>query len=364
MNRIAILALLLAQLACKPQAVRHDSAAFVKGVYGNPATLLEAGYSLDSLGVNAVFVRSVSLKRKFFDTAKRQGCQVFVEFPTLNGKEYLKEHPDAWPIDEKGENTPPADWFMGICPTHPGFREYRSEQLKAILREYAVDGIFLDYVHWHAQFETADPILPETCFCDRCTGQFASQAGIDIPETEMAERAAWILENADQEWRDWRASVLNGWVDDMGAIVKSLRPNAKLGVFYCAWYPDDHDSALYRTLGIDPGAFASRADVLAPMLFHRMKQRPATWVGEHIDWLGALTRAKEKGKPLIWPIVQAHNSPDVVTPGEFRQVLAEGSKNPASGVMMFSDQTLVNEPEKLEVMKTFYRKVEELRDRE
>jgi hypothetical protein len=36
----------------------------------------------------------------------------------------------------------------------------------------------------------------------------------------------------------------------------------------------------------------------------------------------------------------------------------------ASGVMMFSDQSLVNEPEKLEVMKTFYRKAKGLRDRE
>ena len=38
--------------------------------------------------------------------------------------------------------------------------------------------------------------------------------------------------------------------------------------------------------------------------------------------------------------------------------------SPARGMMMFSDQSLVNEPEKLEVMKTFYRKAEELRDRE
>jgi len=45
----------------------------------------------------------------------------------MERKGYLKDHPDAWPIDEKGEQSQPADWFMGICPTHPGFKEFRSQ---------------------------------------------------------------------------------------------------------------------------------------------------------------------------------------------------------------------------------------------
>jgi hypothetical protein len=328
---------------------------FMKGVYGNPATLLDAGYRFDSLGMNAVFVRSISLNNDFFKTAKEQDVKVFVEFPTLNGKEYLQDHPEAWPITEKGEKAGPADWFMGICPTDPDFKDYRSDQLREILQEYEVDGIFLDYVHWHAQFETNNPILPETCFCDRCTAQFGKNINKEIPGSLIAEKASWILENQDPAWRKWRAEILNGWVEEMGTITKEIRPEAKLGVFYCAWYPDDYDSALYRNLGIDPLAFSKIADVLSPMLFHQMKARPTTWVGEYVAWLGDLTKTGKTGKPQIWPIVQSHNNPGIISPEEFKAVMREGSKPPATGIMMFSDQSLVENPEKVKVMKKLYK---------
>ncbi|MFD2202491.1 hypothetical protein [Shivajiella indica] len=351
---------------------------FIKGVYGNPATLLKAGYRFDSLGMNAVFVRSISLNPEFYNTAKEQGMQVFVEFPTLNGKEYLKDNEDAWPIDEKGEPSPPADWFMGICPTHQGFKEYRSDQLKDILEVYKVDGIFLDYVHWHAQFETTEPILPETCFCDRCTGLFSEKINKKIPGNNIPQKASWILENEEKAWRNWRAGILNSWVEEMGKILKERQPESKLGIFYCSWFPTDYDSALYRNLGIDPVALAERADVLSPMLFHHMKGRPTSWVGEYVTWLGELlgkdfektvdakvNRPKSEdldhynrniSSTLIWPIVQAHNNPGTVSPKEFRQVMLEGSKSPSSGIMMFSDQSLVEEPEKIKIMKELYLK--------
>ena len=340
--------------SCNPTQKEPES--FIKGVYGNPSTLLNAGYRYDSLGMNAVFVRSISLNREFFDLASQQGSKVFVEFPILNGKEYLKDHPEAWPITEKGEKAEPADWFMGICPTDPGFKKYRSDQLREILQEYDVDGIFLDYVHWHAQFETNIPILPETCFCDRCTARFGKSLNKEIPGNLIADKASWILEYQDPAWRKWRADILNGWVEEMKAIIKEIRPNAKLGVFYCAWYPDDYDSALYRKLGIDPLAFSKTADVLSPMLFHKMKERSTSWVGDYVTWLGDLTNAGEKGKPQIWPIVQSHNNPGMVSPEEFRKVMLEGSKPPASGIMMFSDQSLIENPEKVKVMKELFRK--------
>jgi hypothetical protein len=345
--------------SCSSSGEKAGSLPFIKGVYGNPGTLLEAGYAFDSLGMNAVFVRSISLNHEFFDAAREQGCRVYVEFPTLIGRNYLQEHPGAWPINEKGEPSPAADWFMGICPTHPGFKEYRAGQLKDILTDFDVDGIFLDYLHWHAQFETTEPVLPETCFCNRCTGLFEEAEGIEIPGSSIPDKAGWILANADGRWRDWRNNVLNGWVTDMNDIVMEYSPETLLGIFYCSWYPADHDSALYRILGIDVATLASLADVLSPMLFHKMKDRPPSWVGEYIDWLDNLTGAGEKGKPLVWPIVQAHNNPGIVTPEEFRKVMTEGSRPPSTGIMMFSDQALLQDPEKIEVMKQFYFNIRE-----
>src|SRR6185295_14699956 len=109
---------------------------FIKVVYGNPAALLSEAHTFQKLGVNAVFVRSASLNERFFNAAKQEGVRVYVEFPTLNGEEYLAQHPAAWPINEKGERAPQADWFMGICPTDQGFRDYRFQQLRTILTQF------------------------------------------------------------------------------------------------------------------------------------------------------------------------------------------------------------------------------------
>ncbi len=341
--------------SCAVQKITHRDSDFVKGVYGNPGSLLKAGYRFDSLGMNAVFVRSGSLTPAFYATAKEQGCQVFVEFPSLDGSGYLTTHPEAWPINEKGERSPPADWFMGICPTNTAFKQHRTTELKKILNEYDVDGIFLDYVHLHAQFETVNPILPETCFCNNCISQFSTYSGLSIPGADTKAKASWILDSADVSWRAWRTHILTGWVSDMKAIVRSQRPNAKLGVYYCAWYPAEFDSALGRILGIDVAALAAQADVLAPMLFHRMMGKDTDWVGEYVAWLGGEISKKKLGTK-IWPIVQADNKAGPVAPDEFRKVMIKGSQAPASGIMMFADQSLLDDPEKIRIMKALYRK--------
>ncbi|MCT4591759.1 MAG: hypothetical protein N4A71_28320 [Carboxylicivirga sp.] len=328
---------------------------FIKGVYGNPGTLLKAGYTFNELGVNALFVRSHSLNDELYKTALEQDCKVFVEFPVLNGKQFLKNNPQCLPIEPNGQASPPADWFMGICPTCPDFKEDRRQHLKSILNRYKVDGIFLDYLHWHAQFETPEPILPETCFCGRCTDMFSKAYHIELHRDSIPEIANQILSFHKKEWRQWRCSVLSNWVTDLKQILLSKQPESLLGLFYCAWYPDEYDSALYRNLGIDINDFAKQADVLAPMLFHQMKDRPLDWIGEYTRWLDSITNSiPPENKPEIWPIVQAHNHPGVISPNEFREAMLQGSSSPSSGIMMFSDQSLLQDPRKIEVIKELY----------
>lgn len=328
---------------------------FINGVYGNPGTLLKAGYTFNELGMNAIFVRSYSLNDELYNAAREQGCKVFVEFPVLLGRQFLENNPQCRPLETTGEPSPPADWFMGICPTCPEFKADRRQHLKSILDQFKVDGIFLDYLHWHAQFETPEPILPETCFCERCTDLFSNKYNIDLPGENISDISNYILSFHEKEWRDWRRSILTDWIIDLKQILKSHQPESLLGLFYCAWYPDEYDSALYRILGIDINDFAREADVLAPMLFHHMKDRPVNWIGEYTTWLDSVSNSiRPENKPKIWPIVQAHNNPGEVSPAEFREAMLQGSSFPSSGIMMFSDGALLQDPQKIEIMKELY----------
>jgi hypothetical protein len=84
-----------------------------------------------------------------------------------------------------------------------------------------------------------------------------------------------------------------------------------------------------------------------------MMDRPVAWVHEYVEWLSHSSSTK---KPTIWPIVQAHNKPGVISAKEFSEVMQNGSRPPATGIMMFSDQSLLQDPEKIKIMKEFYGK--------
>lgn len=327
----------------------------VKGIYGNPNVLLEKGFSFQQLGINAIFVHKGSITPALMNVARQQNAKVFAEFPLLNGKEFLQSNPEAWPIDSNGNRSPQADWFMGICPSNPGFRKYREEQLRTLLNTYKLDGVWLDYVHWHAQFESADPILPETCFCSYCLKDFSSSLQLTLPDGNTKTKASWILKEKDAAWRKWRSDVITGWVKDFKKIVRLHDPNTKLGIYYCPWYPDDFNGALYRNLGLDMAELYRHADVLSPMIYHGRMGRKPEWVKEYLDFLNQeIIYNNEKGA-AIWPIVQASNEPIIISPEEFRRVMLMGMSHPSTGVMMFSTGAFREDSLKIEVMKELYR---------
>ena len=328
----------------------------VKGIYGNPKVLLNKGYSLSALGINSIFVHKGSITPELIENAHQQNIKVYAEFPLLNGKEFLENNPTAWPIDSSGNRSPQADWFMGICPSNPDFKKYREEQLASLLSTLNVDGVWLDYVQWHAQFETPDPILPETCFCPYCLKDFSTSNNLTLPEGDTPAKASWILKEQDEAWRKWRSEVITGWVRDFKKRVHAHNPEMKVGVYYCPWYPTDFDNAEYRVLGLDMAALYKEADVLSPMIYHGRMGRKQDWVSEYLTWLQKEIIAPGGTGAAIWPIVQASNEPIRITPEDFRTVMIQGASKPSTGIMMFSTGAFQEDSLKINVMKELYTK--------
>jgi hypothetical protein len=326
----------------------------IRGIYGHPKAFWDKDIRLDDLGVNAIFVYSAAIDEVFLKTAREQNLNVYAEFATLNGKNYVEEHPEAWPVNEKGEKAEAATWFMGVCPTDPGFKEYRMEQLRTLLTKYNIDGVWMDYVHWHAQFEDPEPILPETCFCNRCMSQFAEQANLDMPRGSTQEIATWILNNHDAQWRDWRCEVIVGWAIEMKAIIKELRPNALLGLYHCPWADEEYNGARRRILGLDYDMLKPVIDVFSPMVYHGRMERDPEWVRDNISWFCERLDIQPGTMPKVWPIVQAYDDPHKISAEEFRIVMEGGLTFPASGVMMFTTNAVADSEEKIAVMEQFY----------
>lgn len=325
-----------------------------KGIYGHPGPLWEKGYVLSELGINAVFVHSGSIDSAMVDRARSDGLKVYAEFATLNGKGYVDEYPEAHAINERGEKVAAATWFMGVCPTNAAFREFRLEQLRSLLGKYDLDGVWMDYVHWHAQFEDPEPILVETCFCDDCTGAFELFSGLSIPGHSIVERAQWIQNNADFAWRDWRCQVIADWARDFKLMLNEVRPGALLGLYHCPWQDHEYNHARRKMLGLDYDMLTEVVDVFSPMVYHGRMERPATWVADNIRWHSQRLGLGGDRGPKLWPIVQAHDDPHQISGKEFEAVMLGGLARNASGVMMFTTRSVAKSDSKLEVMKRLY----------
>jgi hypothetical protein len=321
----------------------------IKGIYGSPQKLWDKGFKLNELGVNAIFLHDNSITAELMSRAKKEGVKVFAEFATLNGKGYVEDHPEAWAIDNKGDKVKPATWFMGVCPTEPGFRKYRTDALHELLNKYEVSGVWMDYLHWHAQFEDPEPILPETCFCDRCITAFEEYKSISVAGSNTATKAEFILQHHDTAWRNWRCTIVASWVKEFKQILNKQKPGALLGIYHCPWHDDDFNSARRRILGLDYAMLYKHADVFSPMVYHKRMGRSPEWVKQNIEWFSGKAEHSK-----IWPIVQAYNDPSEVTAAEFEMVLRNGLSGKSTGVMMFTTDAVASDPEKIDVMKKVY----------
>ncbi|MDN5216905.1 hypothetical protein QQ020_32845 [Fulvivirgaceae bacterium BMA12] len=343
-------------ISCQQKAAEITE---IRGVYGNPKPFWDKKLNLKNLGVNAIFVHSGSITHEMVNRARSEGLKVFAEFATLNGKNYVEKHPEAWAINEKGEKVEAASWFMGVCPTEPGFREYRFSQLRDLLSEYDLDGVWMDYVHWHAQFEEPEPILPETCFCDHCLAGFSEATNIQIPDGVTEEKARWILNNHDESWRSWRCQVIYDWTYEIKNIIKEIKPEALLGLYHCPWDDQEFNAARYRILGLDYDLLKETIDVFSPMVYHRRMGRAPDWVEENISWFSNRLNISKDAYPKVWPIVQAYNDPGIISNEEFETVLKGGLAGKSSGVMMFTTSAVADDAGKTEVMRSVYNKLQE-----
>ena len=326
----------------------------IRGIYGSPNAFWNINIRMDSLNVNAVFLGYKSVNEKLMERARQEGLKVFAEFPSLNGKGYVESHPEAWAIDSNGQKVGPASWFMGVCPTEPGFRKYRMTELREMLTKFEIDGIWLDYLHWHAQFEEPEPILPETCFCENCLTAFGSSAGIEVQGKSISEKAGWILSNHDREWRQWRCSVIADWARAAKMIINNERPGALLGIYHCPWNDDEFNGARYRTLGLDYDMLKEIADVFSPMVYHGRMGRDPEWVRENIEWFCKRLDIEVDTFPKVWPIVQAYDDPDTISSKEFENVLNYGAGACATGIMMFTTNSVAASQEKTATMRKVY----------
>ena len=343
----------------------------VRGIYGGvPTTLLQSGKTLADYGINAVWIGTGALTRASVELLREQKAQVYAEFNTMHHSPFLKDHPDAAPVGSDGRICPPPDGWQGICPTHPAYRKERMDAFRAVLADFDVDGIWLDYHHSHASWEQAEPNLPDTCFCARCLARFQKETGIRLPD-ELVRASARLLGPLRAQWTTWRCALFTDWVRELRQIRDAVRPAALLGTFHCPWTDTERGGALAHKLAIDLRAQKAHLDVFSSMPYHARfgHARDVEWIARQTAWLGRFLGitgrepgpAAARGAKRIWPIVQIADWGETVPLAQVAPVLEAGTRLPATGVTIFNWGSLHTQADKVEALGAFYRAIANVR---
>jgi len=339
-----------------------ESQIAVRAIYGGIPGQGEVGSRPADYGVNAVFIGSGSVTRERVEWVKSQGALIFAEFNTLHRSDFLETHPDAAPIGLDGRVSPPPHGWQGICPSHPGYRSELMQTFRQLLREFQLDGVWLDYHHSHASWERETPVMPDTCFCPRCLGLFASDASVQLPEIPE-EAARMIMNHHEEQWTRWRCDLLTDWVREFRSIIDEERPDALLGTFHNPWSDEDFDGARIRKLAIDLKSQAAYVDVFSPMPYHARfgHSDDPVWIAERVRWLGDYLNVEgiRGEKTRIWPIVQISDWGESVQAEDVADIIEYGTVEPATGVIVFAWGSLKEQPDKVTELWRVFRQLAE-----
>lgn len=331
----------------------------VQGIYGSPDPLWQKGLTLPALGVNAVFTGDATVTDDLLRRCADEKAAVYAEFRTFRGDHLVDQRPDLWPIGENGEPVQRTPRFVGLCPSDPAWRAERMATLDELVRRAAprgLAGIWLDYLHFHCDFELPEPTLDQTCFDDRCLAAFRQETDTFVPAGRRADQARWILTHAHDAWVSWKCATIAAFARDARAAIETAAravgvPTPLIGIYSCPWTDDEYASGLRRICGEDLDLLATIVDVWSPMVYHRKCGRPPAWAGEYSTWL-----VRRLPRSTVWPIVDVEGTDR----DEARQVLAEGlaasqSSGATGGVMPFATSHLAQDGGRLEALREVYR---------
>jgi hypothetical protein len=293
---------------------------------------------LQSWGVNAIF--GGYEEAAFVSAAHRAGMRIYAELACFVGEAWWERAPASRPITETGQPLQQLKWYCGVNPSTPEVRQAQLSAFEALLRDYNLDGVWLDFIRWPCLWEGADPARPRTSFDAATLAQFQRDTGLELPYDNPV---SLLLKRYESAWTAWRCEQITTWVAEAKATLKRIKPQATLGLFSIPWRLADFDGAILNIIGQDFQALSEHVDVFSPMVYHAMCGRPPAWIGEVVEEVHALSQ-----KP-VWPIIQSVDKPRQLSAEEYGQALDVGLTHPDSGgVLVFTLEGAL-QPEKLAI---------------
>lgn len=143
-------------------------------------------------------------------------------------------------------------------PANPASREYELKIVDELASNYEVDGIVFDRMRY-ASLQSDFSDLSRQKF-EEYLGRTLDRFPGDIYSFDPNPGKQLVWGPYFKQWLEWRAKNILTWLEDASKLVRTKRPNAKLGVYVGSWYKT------YYTVGVNWGSeeFAPGYDWMSP----------------------------------------------------------------------------------------------------
>lgn len=305
------------------------------------------------LGVDAAFVGEALADQVAFRVeAAERGLPLWLITPVFFDPRAISADPTLAAVTADGR---PArdDWVAFVCPSNADFRARRVREVAERVGIVRPHGLSLDFLRHFVFWEKVRPDadhdeIPNACFCPRCTSAFAARNGIEIPpdRRDVPAVAAWILEHHEAAWTTWKLGLVDSMAAEIVAAARAVHPEVRIAIHVVPWRRHDFGGAILRNAGQDFAALSRHADYLSPMTYAHMLRRPPDWVHSVVR-----TVAESSSAPNL-PSIQvqeAYRPGEDYSVAEFESALRATLEPPSRGVVFWSWDGFVREPEKLRV---------------
>ncbi|PRY11687.1 glycosyl hydrolase family 10 [Pontibacter ummariensis] len=282
-------------------------------------------------GIRGIFFEEDS--EKHFRAAKAQKLEAHRWMWTMNRgeKELLKEHPEWYAINRKGESCadkpPYVNYYRWLCPSRTEVQQYLEDDVRNILSKDYVDGIHLDYVRfcdvilpvnlWENYKIEQTKELPEYdyCYCEVCRTRFKEWRGEAIESIAYPE--------ASLSWRLFRYNAISNVVNKLAVVAKDKKKAITAAVF-------PTPEVARRIVRQDWTNW--NLDGVCPMIYHGFYKEDVRWIGDAVT----------EGVHFLagrFPLYAGIFLPDFKSNTELQQGMEYAMRNGAGGISLFGKVT-------------------------
>ena len=241
------------------------------GPYG--ADSLKHAGDMKKYGVNAVWFHGFD--ENAFSLCEANDLAACVEYKTFRAD--FDKNPELIPVGMDGKPIRYGSLVQGVCLSNKEFLDKTESDLLEGIKQFHPKGIWLDYLTYAGWFETPDPDLQESCFCQSCMNDFCETTGLDVDDPVR------VLQQLPEEWKKHKCDRIAAYAIHYAACIHSIRPDCIVGAYMCPWLPAEQEGALSRIFAQDYEKMAAAIDVFTPLIYASKSGRSNAWGKEFLE---------------------------------------------------------------------------------